>query len=77
MNKEENVFGFLNYTRSGVAQWQRAGLITQRSVDRNFPPLNFYLFINSTLPRNLKILFNDKYVKNQKIKIKNNNFFNL
>ena len=28
---------------SGVAQWQRAGLITQRSVDRNFPPLVFYV----------------------------------
>ena len=29
---------------SGVAQWKRAGLITQRSVDRNYPPLLIFLF---------------------------------
>ena len=27
---------------SGVAQWKRAGLITQRSVDRNHSPLYFF-----------------------------------
>src|SRR3712207_3251197 len=27
---------------SGVAQWKRVGLITQRSIDRNHPPLLFF-----------------------------------
>ena len=31
-------------TVSGLAQWKRAGLITQRSVDRNHYPL-YFLFL--------------------------------
>ena len=32
---------------SRVAQWKRAGPITQRSVDRNHALLKFFLLINS------------------------------
>ena len=32
---------------SGVAQWKRAGLITQRSVDRNHSPLKTFFCFNS------------------------------
>ena len=33
-------------TDSRVAQWKRAGPITQRSVDRNYALLNFFLSFN-------------------------------
>ena len=36
------------YIRSRVAQWKRAGPITQRSVDRNHALLSFWSFRNST-----------------------------
>ena len=31
-----------------VAQWERAGPITQRSMDRNHPLLSFFLFFTHT-----------------------------
>ena len=37
-------FGHLSFSRSRVAQWKRAGPITQRSVDRNHALLHFFLF---------------------------------
>ena len=42
---------FLIYVRdlSGVAQWKRVGLITQRSEDRNLSPLLVILFLWSSL----------------------------
>ena len=33
------------YTGSRVAQWKRAGPITQRSVDRNYALLVFFVFL--------------------------------
>ncbi len=36
------VLGKHNYTGSRVAQWKRAGPITQRSVDRNHALLVFF-----------------------------------
>ena len=35
----------LNLPASRVAQWKRAGPITQRSVDRNHALLNFFLLL--------------------------------
>merc|ERR1711911_243308 len=32
------------FHHSSVAQWKRAGPITQRSMDRNHPLLHFFLF---------------------------------
>ena len=56
---------FLNqYTDSRVAQWKRAGPITQRSVDRNYALLTFlflFLFFSDTENRDWSIfpgLFN-------------------
>jgi hypothetical protein len=34
---------------SGVAQWKRAGPITQRTVDRNYSPLKFLIYKNNLM----------------------------
>ena len=34
---------------SRVAQWKRAGPITQRSVDRNYPLLELFFFVKFDL----------------------------
>ena len=42
---------------SSVAQWKRAGLITQRSVDRNYSLLLFVFFSRSVCVFDFKFLF--------------------
>ena len=37
-------FSFTFTTSSSVAQWKRAGPITQRSMDRNHPLLSFFFY---------------------------------
>ena len=44
-----NILLLLICKRSRVAQWKRAGPITQRSMDRNHPLLDFFLSIGGSL----------------------------
>ena len=56
---------------SRVAQWKRAGPITQRSVDRNYALLSFFLkqklFIYVWLENNFATYFNPKFSINKVI----------
>ena len=49
---QEETHGF---TDSRVAQWKRAGPITQRSVDRNYPLLDYFSLLLPLLPFTLSL----------------------
>ena len=48
---------------SRVAQWKRAGPITQRSVDRNHALLTFYYYINDVYNQKIILPVAKKYTE--------------